>query len=81
MGLAPPVLQALYGLTAAEARLALGLAQGRGLDEMAAALGLSRHTVRTQLKQVFAKSGTRRQPELVRLLLTGPAAYTGDLPP
>jgi DNA-binding CsgD family transcriptional regulator len=34
-------------------------------------LGSSIHTVRTQIKSVFAKTGTRRQGELVALLMQG----------
>ena len=35
---------------------------------------MSIHTVRSQLKQIFRKTSTNRQAELVKLLLTGPAA-------
>ena len=47
--------------------------QGLGLDEIADRLGLSRHTTRQHLRQVFQKTATHRQAELVRLLLRGPA--------
>lgn len=60
----------LYGLTASEAQLAAALAAGRSLSEYAQAAALSMNTVRWTLKQVFAKTETRRQAELVRLLLT-----------
>ncbi|MCE9521753.1 MAG: alpha/beta fold hydrolase [Alphaproteobacteria bacterium] len=56
------------GLTAAEARLAAKLVQGLQLSECAASLGISTHTARTQLKNIFAKTGTKRQSELLRLL-------------
>lgn len=68
------VLRGLYGLSRVEARLALGLAQGMQVDELAVDTKVSIHTVRSQLKQIFRKTSTNRQAELVKLLLTGPAA-------
>jgi DNA-binding CsgD family transcriptional regulator len=78
-----PALRKLYGLTEAEARVASRLARGETLDETAAALGVGRATVRTQLRQALAKTGTRRQAELIRLLLmgTGALAALGSDPP
>ena len=67
------VLRRLYGLTAAEARVAGEIRRGNGIDEAATRLGLKRETVRTHLKHIFAKVGTTRQADLVRLLLTGAA--------
>ena len=64
----------LYTLTPAEGRLALGLTNGRTLDDMAAEWSVSMHTVRSQLRQIFRKTETSRQSELVKLILTGPAA-------
>jgi DNA-binding CsgD family transcriptional regulator len=61
-----------YGLTLTEARLATALAEGASVEEAAAAMGVTRNTVRTHLKRIFAKTGTNRQGALVRLLLTGP---------
>lgn len=66
-------LRRLYELTPAEARLAALLAQGSRLEEAAADLGVSLNTVRTHLKRIFSKTGTDRQAELVRLILSGPA--------
>lgn len=65
-------LARLYGLTPAEAALAAGLARGLSLAEIAEARGVRRETARWTLKQVLAKTDTRRQADLVRLLLTGP---------
>ncbi|MCF8466655.1 MAG: DNA-binding response regulator [Sneathiella sp.] len=64
----------LYSLTPAEARLALGLTNGYKLDDLAEQWGVSMHTVRSQLRQVFRKTDTSRQSEVVKLILTGPAA-------
>jgi DNA-binding CsgD family transcriptional regulator len=71
-------LKRLYGLTAAEARLTQELIQGRTLDEAAAQLAISSNTARSQLRTVFSKTGVRRQSELVRLLLAGPAQLRAD---
>ncbi|OBG21551.1 hypothetical protein A5768_25950 [Mycolicibacterium fortuitum] len=61
-------LRVLYGLTDAEARIALHALRGEGLTAVVTELGLSVATVKTHLQHVFAKTGTHRQAELVRLL-------------
>jgi DNA-binding CsgD family transcriptional regulator len=61
----------LLGLTRVETRLTLQLAQGMGLTEAAAAIGVKEQTARTYLKSIFGKTGTNRQADLVRFLLTG----------
>lgn len=61
-------LQSGFGLTPAEARLALALVSGGDLNSESARLGLSRETIRKQLRAVFGKTGTRRQVELVAML-------------
>jgi DNA-binding CsgD family transcriptional regulator len=71
---ATDVLEALYQLTSAEADLLRRLAEGRSLDQVAEERGVTISTVRSQLKQVFAKTDTNRQSELVHLVLTGVAA-------
>ncbi len=68
------VLSSLYGLTPAEARLVLGLVAGRQVEDLSEEVGTSVHTLRTQLKNIFRKTGTKRQTEVVKLVLTGPAA-------
>ena len=62
------LLQSLFDLTPAEARVASSIAGGATVAEAAAVLGLSRETIRTQLKGVFTKTGFRRQGELVASL-------------
>ena len=57
-----------FQLTAAEARLASSLAAGEGIGAASARLAISRETVRTQLRAIFAKTGTSRQAELTALL-------------
>lgn len=71
--LAAPDLEQLFDLSPAEARLARLLADGLSMEEAAVHLGVSRNTVRSQLQAIFAKTGTNRQGELVRLLLSSAA--------
>ena len=63
-------LRAEFGLTKAEARLALRLAEGSSLASAAQTFGVKLTTIRSQLQQVFAKTGTSRQSELVAMLLS-----------
>lgn len=67
-------LQRAFGLTAAEARLALTLAAGDSLRTIAGRRGVSINTVRNQLSAVFDKTDCRRQQDLVRLLAGAPQA-------
>ncbi len=66
------LLQQLYGLTHAEARLAVALLVGLSVDEVADRFTVTTATVRTQLRSLFAKTDTRRQSDLVRALLRSP---------
>jgi DNA-binding CsgD family transcriptional regulator len=61
-------LQDLYGLTPAEAALAVRIPGSRGLQKLANEMELSLSTVRTHLQRAFEKTGTHRQAELVQLL-------------
>jgi DNA-binding CsgD family transcriptional regulator/PAS domain-containing protein len=61
---------ALYGLSPSETRLACAIASGVSLTEAAHALKIKEQTARTYLKQIFLKTDTRRQADLVRLMLT-----------
>jgi len=63
------LLRSLYNLTPAEAGLVGHLARGRSLEEAARARGVSINTARSHLKQVFFKTETHRQGELVQLVL------------
>lgn len=72
--LSPASIASLFGLSAAEASLAAGLVAGQTLEQYAARRGVGIGTVRGQVKQVFAKTGTARQAELVGLMLTSAAA-------
>ncbi len=57
-----------YGLTPAEARVALCAASGATIPETAHRLNVSPNTIKTHLRKVFAKTGTNRQTELARLM-------------
>ncbi len=64
----PSIVAGLYDLTAAEARIARALVSGKSIEDMAADSGTSRETIRTHVKRVMAKTGTRRQSEVAAML-------------
>jgi DNA-binding CsgD family transcriptional regulator/PAS domain-containing protein len=69
----PPNLEALIALhqiTPAEARLLRALIAGERISDYAARAEISVNTALTQLKQLFAKTGTNRQSDLVRFVLS-----------
>jgi|HubBroStandDraft_6_1064221.scaffolds.fasta_scaffold35518_2 DNA-binding CsgD family transcriptional regulator len=68
----PPqeMLQLLYGLTPAECRVALLLGDGHAPRKIANMVGVTVHTVRSQIKSIFSKTGAKRQGELIRLLMS-----------
>jgi PAS domain S-box-containing protein len=72
------LLRSFFALTPAEAALARELVRGRSLAEAAHRLDITYGTARQRLGQVFAKTNTRRQAALVRLLLTGPAGLEAE---
>lgn len=63
-------IQKQYGLTRSEAALVLELLKGDGMQATAERLGIQVATARTHLHRVLAKTGTRRQADLVRLILS-----------
>lgn len=71
-------LAKLYALTHSEAELVRLLALGYSLEEASAKRGVSVNTARSHLKHAFAKTGTSRQGELVRLVITGVGSIHGD---
>lgn len=58
----------MFDLTEAEAKLALGLASGLSLAEVAQGQGIRMTTARTHLARVFSKTGTRQQSQVAALL-------------
>lgn len=62
------LVQSLFDMTPAEARVARSLATGDTIGEIAAGGKVSRNTVRTHVRGVLEKTGCRRQAEVVALL-------------
>lgn len=79
-----PRLGQLFGLSKAEAPVAVGIVEGRRLNEIAEACAVRMPTVRTQLRAVLKKVGAARQADLVRIVLalpaTLPAVHAEDPP-
>lgn len=68
-------LEVMYRMTPAEAQLTEALVNGQSLKQYAEARRTTMNTVRTQLKAATAKTGVKRQADLVRIVLTGPAIF------
>ena len=64
----PQLFRTLFGFTAAETRLALALSRGMTPVEYAADASVSIETVRTQLKQIYAKTNVDSRARLVKLI-------------
>lgn len=62
------LLNALFDLTPAEARIAQGIFDGKAVADLAGQFGVAVATVRNQLKGVLRKTGAHRQSELVAML-------------
>jgi DNA-binding NarL/FixJ family response regulator len=62
----------LYNLTPSETRVALMLIDGKRLDQIAEELEVAQTTVVFHLKNLFRKTETHRQADLVRVLLSVP---------
>lgn len=71
----------VFGLTPAQARVAVLLADGHSAPEIAAQLGTSEATVRSHLRQVMLKLGARRLADAVRVLHQGDALWSRAAPP
>ncbi|WP_211463210.1 helix-turn-helix transcriptional regulator [Collimonas silvisoli] len=69
------LVRRLFGLSEAEAELAVALCSGKTLDDVAKERGTSMNTIKSQIKSIFLKTGTKRQSELVSLLLASPAYF------
>ena len=70
------ILESIYGLTPALADVANGLLKGYSLEYIARLRHVSIGTVRQQLKSILSKTGTVRQSDLVRQLLSLPRPMT-----
>jgi DNA-binding CsgD family transcriptional regulator len=71
----PEAIAKTFKLTPSELRVLLGIVEVGGAPETAAALGIGEATVRTHLLRLYAKTGTGRQAELVKLV----AGFTNPL--
>lgn len=67
-----------FGLTPTEAAFALELLAGNDLATSAARRGITTSTGRVHLRHLFEKTGTHRQPALIRLLLLCPRPMVGQ---
>lgn len=67
------VLQRLFALTPTEARVLQHLIDGASPKEVARTLAVSPETIRTHLRNLFAKTGTSRQGELISHVMASPA--------
>ena len=66
----PGLVATTLGLTSAESQVAVWLAEGRSVGEMAAATGRTKGAVYWHLKQIYQKLPVSRQADLVRLVLS-----------
>jgi DNA-binding CsgD family transcriptional regulator/PAS domain-containing protein len=66
--LPPEVIAKTFNLTPSELRVLLGIVEVGGVQEMAEAMGIAETTVKTHLRRLYAKTGTARQADLVRLV-------------
>ena len=66
----PELVAKALGLTPAESRVAVGLAEGKSVQEMAEATGHTRDAIYWHLKQIYQKRNISRQVDLVRLVLS-----------
>ena len=63
-------LMELFKLSPAEARFVRALAHGESIDDYANHEGLKRSTVKSHLLSALAKTGTKSQKDIVRLVVT-----------
>ncbi|MDP2699160.1 response regulator [Thalassospira sp.] len=78
--IAPPRINDLmdvFGLTRSEAKLTQKLAEGLSLDQASNLVGISVQSARTYLKAIFTKTGANRQPQLMKIVLSGIPALRG----
>jgi len=66
----PELLRKIYGMTPAEIRVAVTLCQEGSIEEAAAKAGTSVSTVKSQLKQVYQKTGVDNRTKLTKLIVS-----------
>ena len=62
------LLQTIFDLTPRESSLAAALFRSPSLVQAAAEIGVTHETARSQLKSIFAKTGTSSQNQLIGVL-------------
>ena len=67
----------MLGLTTAESRVAVFLAEGRTVPDVAADSERAENSIRTHLKRIHRKLGVSRRADLVRLVLSVPERAVG----
>jgi len=68
----PEALQCAYGLTETEAAVAISIANGLGVQEVAKMRGSTPNTIKTHPKSIYSKLDVSRQTELAKTILNGP---------
>lgn len=66
----PELLRKTYGMTPAEIRVAVTLCQEGSIEETAAKAGISVNTARSQLQQVYQKTGVDNRTKLTKLIVS-----------
>jgi len=69
-GIDPDLVAGILGLTPMESRVAVWLAEGKSVREMAEATGRTEGSIYFHLKQIYRKQPISRQADLVRLVLS-----------
>ena len=70
----------VYGLSPVESRLVCLITGGASLQQAAKTMRIKELTARSYLKQVFIKTGAKRQADLVRLMLCSLLRTNANLP-
>lgn len=80
LDLSEDVVGSLFGLTSTESRIAIALAEGCRRDEIARRFEISQTTVAFHMRNLFQKTATHRQTDLIALILVGLMAISPDAP-
>lgn len=72
------LLMDIFGLTPTEARVAGSLARCNRAADVAAELGVTQTTIAFHMRNLFQKTGTNRQADLIALIMAGPMMIQTD---
>ena len=67
----------MFGLSPAQARLVAALVAGETMADYADTVGISMNTAKTQMRQIFLKTGVNRQADLIRAVAANPLVKLG----